>query len=81
MSTSYVVILLLGYAVATILLLSTIQDIVWRSRMLKRQKELSQNGVHPHGATLSHGISINTRTGQVTSYSRPNLEWYKRLLR
>ena len=81
MSAMYVVLLLLGYFVATVLLLSVFQDIVWRLRMKKREKELRMRGVHPHGATLSHGISVDKVTGAIRSCSRPNLEWYRRLLR
>lgn len=73
-------ILVIGYAIATLLIGIVAQDIVWRRRMLKREKELRECGVVPSGATLRHGLTIHKKTGKIRSSSEANLAWYRHLL-
>lgn len=52
-------------------------------RKKMKQKEavlINEQGVSPHGATLSHGMCENLSTGELVHDQKESLLWYKRLL-
>lgn len=76
----YILIALIGLTLALNQAFSIFSDERQRARMKKVEKKLGKAGVTPSGSTLSHGMYIDQKSGELVADQKPSAVWYKRLI-
>lgn len=80
MTIFIIIVSITGIAIATNQFLYAISDSKQRKDMNRREEILRNAGVTPYGSTLSHGMCINQRTGELVADQKQSTVWYKRLV-